>query len=128
MSLKYGDRIKLKNAGFLDFEIRQLANAKSNQYSGDSQEIDLTRPEWKRLIASRMRQVDDYKKKGFSQHKISQIIFSYYKGKIDTSIWGLIQFDYYKARGKKYRPDFDKKKRRFTAKYGKRYTGSKPYG
>ena len=126
MSLSAKDRFILRSEGFLNFEINQLNKAKVNQYLDDDQEVDITRREWKILRADRKRQIRDLKRKGLNPQQIGSFIYNYYRGKSDRSIWDLLQFDYYKARGKKYRPDFDKKKRRIHQKFGKNY--SKPYG
>ena len=126
MSLSAKDRFILKSEGFLNYEINQLHKATVNQYSSASQDIDIASTEFKRLRASRKRQVKGLRKKGLNQQQIGSFLFNYYRGKPDRSIMDLLQFDYYKTRRNVTRQDFDKKKRHIHQKFGKNY--SKPYG
>jgi len=126
--LSQQDKQKLKSYGFLNVEINQIDKAKVNQYSKETQVVDIRSPEFRRLIASRKRRVTELRKQGMDNLRIAQYIYNYYRGKKDNKVWDFLQFDYYKKPQKTTRADYDRKKRRIHQKLGKSYGGSKPYG
>jgi len=89
-ALSENDKYKLRRSGFIEYEIRKLDDAKTP--SGDSQNIDLSKPQWKSVMKSRLKYVSELLQAGKTKNQIGNLIKDYYRNP-KHSVWDIIQAD-----------------------------------
>ena len=93
MALSFDDAARLKEAGFLDYEIEKIAAAETVDGKGQPP-VDLSSPVWQRTLESRRAWVDDKVNKGWSQEEIERNIMDYYARGARRNPWDFIKAEY----------------------------------
>ncbi len=93
MSLTSYDSERLSRAGFLDYEIQQLASATAPDGSPQPS-IDLSSPAWQSTLESRISWVQDKVGRGWTKEEIENTLMNYYSGASDRSPWDFLKAEY----------------------------------
>lgn len=93
MPISMEDERRLKDAGFLNFEIEQFAAAKSP--SGKDQPfVSLDTPVWRRVMDSRRAWIQDKIEQNWTDSEIENELMGYYQRDKSRSPWDFIRVEY----------------------------------
>lgn len=93
MTLSFDDAAKLRTSGFLDYEIEQFASAVDSERKPQPP-IELDKPIWQRVMASRRRWVDDLIGRDWTSEEIDEELMNYYRRKAERSPWDFLKLEY----------------------------------
>lgn len=92
MPLTKTQREKLRDAGFMPFEIRRISNARTPD--GSFQEIDISGPAWQSTIESRRTWVASLIRAGWSKDDIRASLRRYYRRRRGRSPFDFLKIEY----------------------------------
>lgn len=93
MTLSYNNAEKLRDAGFLDYEIEQLAGAKTLD-GKDQPSINLDSPAWKAVMKSRLEWIEDKINRDWTVDEMDNILMDYYMRDPKRSPWDFLKMEY----------------------------------
>ncbi len=111
MTLSSADAERLLAAGFLEGEVRELAEAKSPD-GKDQPPIDLNSPVWQSVMKSRQEWIQDKVARNWTEEEILREIMAYYERGEGRSPWDFIRAEYKPVKRADY---LDARKRRHEA-------------
>lgn len=92
MPLRRGQAQRLREAGFLESEIRKISRARAPD--GSLQQTDIDGIAWQKTLESRKRWVGQRLDEGWSKEEIRRRILRYYKRKAGRSPFDFLKLEY----------------------------------
>lgn len=93
MTLSAADAFRLRLAGFTDYEVMEMANAKTAD-GKDQPPIDINSSTWKSMMESREKWISDKINRGWNDEQIDNEVMDYYRRDERRSPFDFLKLEY----------------------------------